>query len=200
MRCGPISWSAASGAGWDGGCLATGLACSACGCCCCRWSSLGDWGCGVRRDWFSCPARDGLQHSGVAGRKSASGVGGTLGGVPGADANAVDGGIGGDLASVVGASVSAQRGELTMPLSLVFSAPVPAWEAFQRYTALRCRVPAQYCARWVSARNRCRRCRLWRPAAVSAVRGQGPAAAHGPMPGRLAPRHRTGHRTRQAQR
>lgn len=55
---------------------------------------------------FPCPTRDGFQEGDVAGREGAGGVGGTLGGGPGADAKVVDGGIGGDLANVVGASVS----------------------------------------------------------------------------------------------
>ena len=54
-----------------------------------------------------CPVRDCFQESSIAGRKSAGGVGGTLGSGPGADAKAVDGHIDGDLANVVGASVSA---------------------------------------------------------------------------------------------
>ena len=54
---------------------------------------------------FPHPAGNRLQERGVAGRESASGVGGTLDGSPGADANAVDSGVNGDLTSVVNAGV-----------------------------------------------------------------------------------------------
>lgn len=85
---------------------------------------------------FPGPTGDGLQNSGVTGGQSASGIGGTLSGGPGAEAKAVQGSISGDLANIVGTGVAAQRGESTVPFRLVFSTPAPARDDFQSCGAL----------------------------------------------------------------